>query len=535
MKQQTLLSILPLFLSRSSWPALIHKQERSLKVMRYGELHRIAFAVADQLDEWQLKKGERVLLWGQNSPEWVCTFIGCLIQGLIPVPIDPRSTESWVRKIAIYTEATSLISDMLLEMPWHGRSITFERLRQLAESRPPRDRRETSAEASDPAAIFFTSGTTGNPKGTVLSHANIDFVVRTLFDQTKSLDQHEKWLSLLPLSHIFEQVIGLWLPLRRGDSITYLDKLKGAAIFHAFQEDHITLVAIVPRLLKLMQKGILNEIAQKRREIIFDFLLRFSKRLPLNVRRRIFPQISQKLGGLKFFIVGGSVLETSLEEFWRGVGIPILQGYGLTESTGVIACNLPSAMKSGTLGKPLPGIEVRLAADKEILVKGQNVFQGYYQDPIKTAEILEEGWLKTQDLGEWDEDGFLHFRGRKKDVIVTGSGLNIYPEDVEAILNNIKGIKESCVVGIQKEKGETVHAALLLENFCRNPNEAIEEANRRLENKQRVEDFSIWWEDDFPRTSTMKVRKDLVQDRIARKGVYRFSRRHQAPSQRQAA
>jgi len=209
-------------------------------------------------------------------------------------------------------------------------------------------------------------------------------------------------------------------------------------------------------------------------------------------------------------------LEPELELFWDNVGVPVLQGYGLTETSPVISCNYPTDYRFGSLGKVLPGVAVKISPQKEILAKGATVFSGYFKNPEKTKEVFEDKWFKTGDMGEL-RDGFIYFKGREKDIIVTSEGLNVYPEDVEAALHSVAGVKEGCVIGVEKEGREVIHAVLLVEDSVEEIKSVIDQANTKLADYQKIQSFSIWPDEDFPRTSTMKIKKNEVR-KLLREG-----------------
>ncbi|MFH1208863.1 MAG: AMP-binding protein [Candidatus Omnitrophota bacterium] len=511
MSGQTLISYLESFPARGDRSALFYKTGFRTLRLSYRELYDLACRISNYLEQRGLKKGDRLILWGANSPEWVGVFLGCLIRGVISVPLDIRGTLAFTEKVFRFTEAALLVCDRtksanLVTEHW----IDFESLRKEAERLPPGPTSGAEVKPSDIAEILFTSGTTGEPKGVVLTHENIFSNVESLRILAPEFRKNNKWLSVLPLSHIFEQTAGLWLPFAHGASITYLKVLNAGSIFGSLQDDEIMTAAIVPRLLGLMQGGILREAKRQGKENIFYFLLHLANRFPMKVRRLLFPALARKFGKFKYFIVGGATLEPELERFWERVGVPLLQGYGLSETSPVISCNQPAAHRSGSIGKVLPGVEVRLGPDKEIQVRGKSIFSGYYRGPEKTGEVFEGDWFKTGDLGEFDRDGFLYFRGRKKDVLVTSEGLNVYPDDLEAVLQAVKGVKDCCVLGVPKEGRENIHAALILEDPSLDLKTVIDRANAHLADYQKIQSFSLWPGEDFPRTATMKVKKNEV-------------------------
>ncbi len=248
-------------------------------------------------------------------------------------------------------------------------------------------------------------------------------------------------------------------------------------------------------------------------------MLRAAKKLPFSLRRILFSKIHKKFGNnINYFLCGGAVLDKELEGFYEAIGIPILQGYGLTETSPVLTSNILKDRKLGSVGKVIPGVEIKIDKNKEILAKGDSITPGYYKNPTKTRELFKGGWLKTGDLGYFSKDRFLYLKGRKKDMIVTAAGINIYPEDLEEVINKIEGVKDSCVIGIEgkKKKKEDTHADLLLKKKS-NAKQIISKANKKLDASQKIKDYSVWPYEDFPRTTTLKVKKYFVKEFVKKK------------------
>ncbi len=516
----TLVSYIEYFPSRGKTPCLFYKTPFRTFSLTYEELYQRARRTACYLERRGFKKGDRILFWGANSPRWAAAFFGCLLKGIIVVPMDIRTGAAFVRSIFDFTKAALVLCDETRKQDLGPlRVMSFEELEKESTGLNPQGENQVFIAPDDIAEIIFTSGTTAEPKGVVLTHRNIVSNVEALHRSLAGLGGAEKWLSLLPLSHIFEQTIGLWLPMRRGYSVTYLKVLKVSSIFQALEEDGITLVPIVPRLLKLFQDGILREVKRMGKERIFNFLLRFSDVLPQRFRRFLFPALKRKFGRLKYFVAGGATLELELERFWARLGIGLLQGYGLTETSPVISCNFPLQYRFGSIGKILSGVEMKISPDGEIGARGPGVFSGYYESPEKTCEAFERGWFLTGDLGRLDGDGFLYYLGRKKELIVTEEGLNVYPADLEAVLHQVSGVKESCVISFKRDGRETIHAVLLLEDRLLEPKALIDQANAHLQDFQKIQSFSVWPDEDFPRTSTMKVQKNKVREILEREAA----------------
>ncbi|MBI4201827.1 MAG: AMP-binding protein, partial [Chloroflexi bacterium] len=234
----------------------------------------------------------------------------------------------------------------------------------------------------------------------------------------------------------------------------------------------------------------------------------------------LFRRVHQQLGGaLHFVMSGGAYLDPELGRQWEALGVRVLEGYGTTEASPIISCNSFAHARLGTLGRPLPGVQVQVASDGEVLVRGPNVTPGYWQDTAATEASFAGGWYKTGDLGEIDGDGYLHFKGRKKDLIVLASGMNVYPEDIEALLRRQPSVADTVVVGLPRGgQGVEVHAALILKDAAASARDIVDEVNGALADHQRIQGFTVWPEEDFPRTHTLKVKKHEVIQTLARRG-----------------
>jgi long-chain acyl-CoA synthetase len=359
------------------------------------------------------------------------------------------------------------------------------------------------------AEIIFTSGTTGDPKGVMLSHrnvaANVDSILAAI-----PLPRDARMLSLLPLSHMFEQVGGCFCPLAVGAAIRYPSSRQPSALAATMREWKPTALAGVPQLLSAVMAGIEREATARGRMALLEKLRTVALRLPRGVRRTLFRPVLARLGGaLDFVISGGAPVDPDLQRKWEAMGVNVLEGYGATECSPVITSNQLGRGRIGSVGRALPGQEVRLAPDGEVLTRGRNVFVGYWRNDTATAAAFDGEWYRTGDLGHFDGDGFLHLKGRKKDLIVLADGQNVYPDDVETVLRRQAGIADTVVVGLPQHGSVRVHAALI-EAEPGAATAAVRAANGDLDARQQVMDFTIWPDADFPRTHTLKVRRPLV-------------------------
>jgi long-chain acyl-CoA synthetase len=419
---------------------------------------------------------------------------------VIVVPVDLRSNIEFVRKIQKQVDAKLIFQTKF--KPKSKKTVFVEEL--LDELEGVKAGKGVKIDGNDIAEIVYTSGTTGEPKGVILTHKNFVSNLNAL-NQLERIHKNFRFLSVLPLSHVFEQVIGFFIPLSNKATIVYIRTLKASALFEAFQEEKITNTVIVPRLLELIRSGILQKV---KNEKLFLGLVKGIGNLPLILRRILLWKLHVKFGNIKYFMVGGAVLDPELEKFYENIGIPILQGFGLTETSPVLTTNVLLDRKVGCVGRIVPGVELKIE-EGEVLAKGDSITQGYYKNPKKTKELFKEGWLRTGDLGEMKKD-YLYLKGRQKDLIVTAAGVNIYPEDIEAVLNRIPDVKDSCVI----EAGGKIHAVLLGKV---NAKKVVAEANTRLDESQKIQNYSLWPYEDFPRTTTMKIKKFVVKEFVEKK------------------
>jgi long-chain acyl-CoA synthetase len=488
---------------------------RSIRIS-YLDLYDYACRMANWYQYNGLKKGDAILLWAPNSPEWVASVLACSLAGVIAVPLDMKVKPDFVRYIAGETGAKAGIKSKFMNIEssliwWNTQDLW----RQIHEAPPIFKEPEISGD--DILEIVYTSGTTAAPKGVILTNRNIVSNIASL-SAVLSYDKDWRFLSVLPLSHMLEQTVGLFIPLFYGCKITYLRTRKSATIIQAMREEQITSVITVPLMLQTFREGILREVGAQGKEKIFNRMLGIAAKLPPWMRRRLFGSIHKKFGNnLKFFAVGGAPLDSAVEDFWINIGLKVLQGYGLTETSPLVTINTVRNPKPGTVGRVLPGQEVKLSSQGEILVKGANVTQGYFKQPDLTNQYFTDGWYKTGDVGEIDGEGFLRIKGRTKNMILSGSGMNVYPEDIEAELGRTPGIKEACVLGME-QKGQTIiHAVLLLEEGAGDAKAIIDAANKNLADHQKVQDFTVWDQPDFPRTTTMKIQRRFVKEALQKK------------------
>ena len=482
----------------------------------YDKLWEDSGRVATLLQRRGLSKGDQAILWGPNSPHWVLAFFGCLRAGVVLIPLDLRSAPDYVSRVISRTEPklafTSRFtpkSDVDLGVP----EITFEELELAIADLPSPD--PIPIHPDDLAEIMFTSGTTGDPKGVMLTHRNLTANIEGI-SQYISVDSSSRLLSILPLSHMYEQMGGLFFTLHSGASVTYPTSRQPTVLSRTMRERKITTMLMVPQALELLMNGIEREVIRQGKERLWKKLLKVAERTPFGLRRHLFRTVHKQFGGkLDLIVSGGAPLDRDLGRKWEMLGIKVLQGYGATEASPVISNHTMDERRPDSTGRPLPNVQVKISEQGEILVKGDNITPGYYNAPEETAKAFEDGWYKTGDLGYFDKDGFLHIQGRVKDMIVLSSGQNVFPQDIQTVLVKHPSVKDAIVIGLPKGTSVEVHAALILIDPD-SARQAVDWANSQLAEQQRVRGFTIWPDEDFPRTHTLKVKNQVVIDTILR-------------------
>jgi long-chain acyl-CoA synthetase len=500
-------------------PALVIKPGVRDRVTTYAALERDASRFARRLQDRGVEKGDRVLIWAPNMPEWVVCFFGCMRAGATLVPLDMRSASDFVATVIRQTQPKLAVLSRTNQRMTDGIGIPTLLIEELERILPPPEQapNPVAVAPDDLAEIIFTSGTTGDPKGVMLSHRNIVSNVRGA-DQVLAVSDRFRFLSLLPLSHMFEQNTGLLAPLAGGARIVYPVSRQPSILFRTLAEHRITTLVVVPQVLQILLNGIEREAERKGRTQQLARAFAMAGHLPPALRRVLFRSVHAKMGGaLDLAVSGGAALDPALAAKWELLGVSVLQGYGATEAAPIITGDRPGKRRPHAVGTAYPGVEVRVAPDGEVLARGENIFQGYWRNSEATTRALEGGWYHTGDLGELDTDGYLALKGRKKDMIVLANGQNVYPEDIEATLDKQPGVTEAVVVGLPRPEAHVeVHAVLLLrEALDTVAAAAVIAANRVLAEHQRIQGWTVWPREDFPRTHTLKVKKHEVLQLLA--------------------
>ena len=476
--------------------------------LTYQALQERVFAFAAYLQQQHLVKGERIMIWSTSRSNWMIAYLGALFAGMVVVPLDTNSKEDFLQRIAATTEAKFLVTTQKQYQGLHEPAFSLLDIDDL----PQGTFDETifpEIQPDDLAELVFTSGTTGQPKGVMLSHRNIASNAMAALKVIEVRPQ-DRALSILPLSHMFEMTIEIAL-LSAGACTVYARSLSPETLLKLFSSQRITCMVLVPQALQLFMHSVEREVRRQKREKQWALLHRIAARLPFGIRRYFFGTVSKRFGNhFRFFVSGGAYLPPQLGNFWEEMGFRVIQGYGATECAPIITANLMHEHNLLSVGKPLPGVKVRIAEDKEILVSGPNVAPGYWKNPEMTSLSFQQGWYYTGDLGDLDAHGNLYIKGRKKNLIVLANGMNVYPEDIENILQRSSDIKEAVVIGLtENNSGPDVHAILLMEH----PEKAkslIQQANKQLASHQQIKGFTIWPEQDFPRTHTLKVKRQDI-------------------------
>lgn len=474
----------------------------------YNGLERQAHAYARFLAGQGVKKGDRVVLWAPNQPDWVAAMFGTFIAGGVAVPLDVRSSREFVERVVLQTEPALGFGGLSqaevlreLEVP----AYTFDSV----PLRPNGRHEGPPLSGDDVAEIIFTSGTTGDPKGVVLTHHNIVSNVEAGI-AVLPIGPGTRMLSLLPLSHMFEQVGGCFAPIHVGAAVCYPASRQPAALSRTMQEWKPTFIMGVPQVLTLLMNGIEREAAARGKLGLLNRLRKVAAPLPPALRRKLFRSVLSRFGGkLDLIASGGAAIDPEVQLKWEAMGIAVVEGYGTTECSPVVTINPRNDRRIRSVGRPLPGQQVRIAEDGEVLVRGPNVFQGYWKNPQATANVFDGEWYRTGDLG-YIEDGYLYLKGRKKDLIVLSDGQNVYPEDVEAVLRHQPGVADAVVLGLVDGPDVRLHA-VIVESEAGSAPTAVRLANEQLDARQQVLGWTVWPELDFPRTHTLKVRRPLVE------------------------
>lgn len=510
-----LTGILAGFLDKADRCAIVYRSGVRRFEYSYAKMYDLALRFSAMLADDGVMPGDRVLLWGPNHPAWAVAFWGIIARGAVVVPVDFMSGTERAQSIATLSGSVFAVQSRLKPDPLNlTRSVVMEDLETALEGYP-RAASIMDASPEDICELVYTSGTTGAPKGVALTHRNLVSNVIQVTGHLPEVNGDFRFLSLLPLSHMFEQTAGFLAPLYLGGSVIYLRTLKPSAIMEGFAEEDVYTMVAVPRLLQLLKSSVERELEAKGLMPLFTRIARISAGLSKAGRKRLFFPVQKKFGrSFTMFVSGGAPLSADTFRFWNSMGFTVIEGYGLSETSPVLTANRMDQQVCGAVGWAVPGVELRIQ-DGEVQVRGDNVFSGYFGNETATIEAFtHDGWFRTGDLGEYGEAGSLVIKGRAKEVIVTGAGINVYPDELEAILLKTRGVRDACVIGHDRGGGEEVHAVLILDDSGRGGDEIIADANGQLDELHRITGCSIWPEAELPKTTTLKVQKFLVRKRL---------------------
>jgi len=527
--------------------------EEGLTRTTFRELRDGMLATAARLAAIGVRPGDRVVLTAENQPAWPIAYFGILRAGAVAVPVDPGLEEQQLSNIIRSSGARVALWDPVVEAKGgKGARAAHPDMRVYdlasfadpdAHDALPVPDLEMKGDAI--ASIIYTSGTTGDPKGVMLSHDNFTSLLAALAP-IFPLAQHDRILSVLPLHHTFEFTCGMLLPLSRGTRIIYIGELSGERVSKGLKDGRITAMVGVPALWQMLERRVTSRVKDQgpAAAAAFDWALELNRMLGekagMNLGRLFFGTVHKALGGnVRFLISGGAALPKDTADVFRGLGLPLSEGYGLTEAAPVLTVAKASpSLRPGTVGKPIPNVEIKIenpdaAGVGEVLARGPNVMLGYAgNDEATNAAIDDAGWLHTGDLGKFDRKGRLVIVGRKKDVIVTASGENVYPDDVENILGGTPHVREIAIVGIDDgQGGERVACLAVPERDEGEPEEgqkrltraehheramkALREAFQKLPKVAQPSVVHLW-DHDLPRTATRKVKRSEVKSVLAK-------------------
>ena len=551
------------------WPqnvALEIQRRDGTESYTYSEARRMAESVGRWLRENGIQPGARVAILADNHPRWVTTYLGIIAAGCTAVPLDTAFHSDQIAKLLKDSGSELLFCDLkhvgiaqqavaelkvevVVTQPSVNSSSAGEGARATRAdldsifATGPQSFRPANVATDSVAALLYTSGTTADPKGVMLTHADLLGEIKAVFAWIE-IGPKDAVLGVLPLFHVLSQMANLLLPLVKGARVVHLETLNTTELLRALQEREITAFAVVPQFFYLIHERIFKEVSQRGKvaQAMLRVLMNINRALRavgINAGRTFFGKLHATFGqSMRYLITGGSRFDPQIARDFYALGIDVLQAYGLTETTGAAFANKPTNNVIGSVGPPLPGVEAKIVdpqpqeegpAVGEIAIRGAIVMKGYWNRQDATAAVLKDGWLLTGDLGYFDAHRNLFITGRKKEVIVLSNGKNVYPEEIESHYLKSPYIKEICVLGLEARPGdptsERLHGVavpnfeLLKQRRIVNAKEVIrfdiESLSSQLASTKRVGSYEIWQE-DLPRTTTRKLKRFEIEKRVRR-------------------
>ena len=514
--------------------------------LTYKGLSILSRRLAGYLIDKGIDKGDKIAILSESKPEWGATLFAAVLSGTTLIPLDIKLTEYELKSILnnsaprillcsnTYLEKAKLLKEQIEsieEIIVIDEGCTDKTIQCMYNIPDTNEKKWRHRSPQQTAFIIYTSGTTGNPKGIEISYKNVMMQVKSI-SKCFPMSSKDRLLSILPMNHLFELSVGFLSFLNMGTAIYYSKSIKPKDLFPILSEKEITFMVVVPAFLKLLKTNIESEINQSGfcRKLIFDIFYKFAEIIPsIKIRKYLFPSIHKKFGGkFRGCLSGGAPLDIETAKFLETIGIRVYEGYGLSEASPVVSLNTDGAIKLGSVGKPIPGVEAKIDAETgELLVKGENIMKGYYNNPELTAEVIDsDGWLHTGDIAKIDDDGFIFITGRIKNMIVLNGGKKVFPEEVEAILAQSMMFQEVCVIsttrtGGQKDGTEDVTAVIVPKTEISEKYKDDKELEQviRTEVKQLSQQLSafkrpvriIVMKDKLPRTATSKIKRREVK------------------------
>jgi long-chain acyl-CoA synthetase len=526
-------------------------RERERCRLTYRQFAETELPLAAALEESGFGAGDRAAIIMTNQSKWLISAYAVFYAGGVLVPLDHKLTPAEQLALLEHSKAQVLVieypiwramcqaaefgarraqSVLVTEAPTGADLAGARRWEEFRGAREPEFR---SRKRSDPACIVYSSGTGGRPKGCVLTHENY-------LEQCRSLTTlypfwpGVRYLSILPTNHAIDFMVGFIGPFVCGATVVHLRTLRPEYVREAFTRYHITYMSLVPLVLKNLESGLRARFAglPRAKKGVFNALVALNRKLTrrrpnLSLSRRLLRQVHDAFGGeLHALFVGGAFTDPATLQFFYDLGIPVANGYGLTEAGTAVTLNDFAPFRPDTVGKPLPGTEVRIVDPGpdgigEVAVRGKTVMSHYLDDPEMTAETIVDGWLMSGDLGRLDASGHLALLGRKKNMIVTAEGKNIYPEDIENIFEGL-AVKEFCVFAanylwpLRTMAGEQL-VMVLHPEAGRDASDGLRgelaARNQKLLPYKRLSGYVVW-EEDFPRTASLKIKRNVLAEQL---------------------